>query len=323
MVPLLLAVALSAGAAGPTTLFDLPPGLTEVSGMAYGASGTLWVHEDSGSAATITGLTAAGGVRTTYDLGVQARDWEDMAAGPGGTLLVADIGDNRGVRTLGVLVHRFAEPRGSARPAPESIRLNYEDRPQDAEALLVHPRTGQALVVTKGVLGQGVYAAPQPLRKGLLRKVGDVRTQGTGTPGGPVVGAVSQRLVTAGAVSPDGRRVALRTYTDAYVYEVPGDDLVEALDGEPTVIALPESTQGEAMTWSPDGRSLVVTGEGEGAAVSRVPVVAAPARAPQAPGAEQDRVPLVLAGAGAAGVLVLLLGLARRRGRASRRRHHG
>lgn len=295
--------------------------------MAYGGSGTLYVHEDSGADSVVTALTASGAVKARYDLGVQARDWEDMAAGPGDTLLLADIGDNRGVRALGVLVHRIAEPSGRSKGVrPTSFRLKYEDQPQDAETLLVHPRTGQLLVVTKGVFGQAVYAAPQPLAAGTLRKVADVTTGSTGTPGGPVAGVVSQRLVTGGAVSPDGRHVVLRTYTDAYVYDVPGDDLVKAFDDDPTVIALPSSRQGEAITWTPDGRQLVVTGEGSRVAVSRIalPRSVAPATpagpgpgpvADPKPGAEGPNSALLLAGGAAiVGLLALsLLGRRRRR----------
>lgn len=307
---------------GPSVVFDLPAGLTEVSGMAYGASGRLYVHSDSGAPSQITALTASGEIMATYELGVQARDWEAMAAGPAGTLLIADIGDNSGIRTRGVLVHRITEPSGPGRQVdPDSIRLTYSDSPHDAETLLVHPRTGQTLVVTKAVFGQAVYAAPQPLRPGLLRKVADVRTQHTGTPGGPVLGVVSQRLITGGAVSPDGSRIALRTYTDAYLYQVPGSDLIEAFARAPRVLALPESTQGEALTWSPDGQFLLVTGEGSQVAVSRVPVPPpgpADQSGPQQP-TDKDRTALLLAFTGVAAVLALAWAWGRRAGGSSRR----
>jgi hypothetical protein len=147
-----------------------------------------------------------------------------------------------------------------------------------------------------------------------------------------VVGFASQRLDTGGAVSPDGRRIALRTYTDAYLYDVPGDDLVEAFDEDPVVVALPESKQGEAITWTRDSRSLVVTGEGARARVSRVVPPAAPRAAvpkptkptttgPSAPTAqpEERNTSLPLA-AGAATVVVLLPLLLLRRRRRRRRR---
>ena len=289
----LLALALAVSAPGPTVLFTLPPVLSEVSGMAYGASGTLFVHQDSGSAATLTALTGDGEVRASYDLGVQARDWEDLAAGPRGTLLVADIGDNRGVRDLGVLVHRISEPIGPSGPTapPESIRLRYADAPQDAETLLVHPTTGQTLVVTKGLLGSTVYAAPQPLTAGTLRAVATVPVTSTDTEGGPAgIAGVGDRLVTGGAVSADGRRLVVRTYTDAYIFRVPGEDLVAAFDEDPVVVPLPPTAQGEAVTWTPDGSALVTASEGTATPVQRVPVPE-PDVAPQPDGFPQPGPP--------------------------------
>jgi len=265
--------------------------------------------------------------------GVDARDVEDAALGPGPSLYLADIGDNRAVRPR-VLVHRLPEPavdparRGGAvraRP-PLSASLTYEDGPHDAETLLVHPRTGQVLVVTKGILGSGVYAAPQPLADGTLRRVGGVQVRATGTTGGPDVGAVAQTLVTGGAVSPDGRRVVLRTYTDAYVYEVPGDDLVAALRGTPAVLPLPETRQGEAVSWTRDGAALLTSSEGQGAPVHRVsvpvppsaapPSAAAPSAAPGPAAAQGRAVPLLFAGGLLAALAVLLAGALSRRGRA-------
>ncbi len=303
-------------------LFTLPAGLTEVSGTATGASGALWVHEDSGSDPVLTALDpVTGAVRGAYDLGVDARDWEDMAAGPDGTLYVADVGDNSGTRERGVLVHVLPEPTGSggAVAPARSVRLTYEDGPRDAEALLVHPRTGQVLLVTK--FAGLVFAAPQPFADGVLTRVGEVRPRGTGTDGGPGIGAAAQRLLTGGAVSPDGTRVALRTYTDAYVWDVPGDDLVAALQGEPEVLPLPSTEQGEALAFTADGTALVLTTEGASAPVHRValPVEeqggppAGPGRA--APGAPRETLPLGLAVGTVAVTLVVTVGALRWRHR--------
>ena len=62
-------------------------------------------------------------------------------------------------------------------------------------------------------------------------------------------------FVTDGSVSPDGRRFVLRDYVDALVYPgmPPG--------GRPTRVYLPLQVQGEAITWTPDGRYLLVAGE--------------------------------------------------------------
>ena len=257
------------------------PRIDESSGLAASRTAdAYYTVDDSGRDLRYFVLDGRGRTVSTVDFpGVDMRDVEDLALGPDSSLYLGDIGDNAAVRPR-VLVHRTAEPRvdlsrrdATVRAEPQlSASLTYEDGPRDAETLLVHPRTGQVLVVTKGVLGSSVYAAPQPLADGLLRRLGNVRVRVTGTSGGPDIGAVAQLLVTGGAVSPDGSRVVLRTYTDAYVYEVPGDDVAEALQGEPTVLPLPETDQGEAVAWTRDGAALLTSSEGGGAPVHRVPL---------------------------------------------------
>jgi hypothetical protein len=114
-------------------------------------------------------------------------------------------------------------------------------------------------VVTKEALGSsGVYrpaaalAAPGPTQLTLVTRV---RFGRTSTPGGPVAG-IGSMLVTGGATSADGRVVALRTYTDAYLFDVGDADLATALGREPVRVPLPDEPQGEAIAFEPDGTLL-------------------------------------------------------------------
>ena len=279
----MLAAALSAVllAAPDAPLFRFQdPRIGESSSLVLSSSGDrLYTTNDSGDTARVFTVDLQGATRAVTALpGVDAIDVEDAALGPQDTLYLADTGDNAAERDA-VSVLRLPAPTGD-RVTAETTTLTYEDGPHDAETLLVHPRTGQLLVVTKGLLGSGVYAAPQPLADGVLRRVASLRPQGTGTPGGPEPQAAAQLLATGGAVSPDGRRLVVRSYTDAYVFEVPGEDLVEAFSGTPTIVPLPATAQGEAVTWARGGRALLTSSEGEGAPVHRVPVPAAPQPSP-------------------------------------------
>ena len=264
--------------------------ITESSALVASSSGDLlYTANDSGDDARVFAVDLQGRTQAVYELpDVEAEDVEDAGLGPGPTLYLADTGDNDAERDS-VAVFGIPEPTGGPPATTSTIStttLTYEDGAHDAEALLVHPRTGQLLVVTKGVLGSGVYEAPQPLADGVLRRVGAVRLSITGTEGGPQPQTVAQLLVTGGAVSPDGRRLVVRTYTDAYVYEVPGSDLADAFDGEPIVLPLPATPQGEAVTWTRDGAALLTSSEGEGAPVHRVEV---PARTrPEASGTRKS-----------------------------------
>ena len=269
MLPALLALTL---APGPDVVLRFAdPRIAESSSLVAAATGDhLYTANDSGDSARVFEVDGRGRSVAVHRLpATRVVDVEDAALGPGSTLYLADIGDNRaGRRSVSVL--RVPLPFHGA--SPRRTELTYEDGPHDAEALLVHPRTGQLLLVTKELLEAGVYAAPQPLAGGQLRRVGAVRVRPTGTPGGPAPQAAAQLLVTGGAVSPDGRRLALRTYTDAYVYDVRGDDLVAALRGVPRVVPLPATSQGEAVTWTRDGSALLTSSEGPRAPVHRVPV---------------------------------------------------
>jgi hypothetical protein len=339
------AVVLAAGT-GAMQIATLPPAITESSGAASSSLSDDWffTHEDSGAPAQFHAVATDGRLLATYVLpDVQARDWEDMARGPDeqgrSSLFLGDIGDNSALRELGLLVHRVPEPRPDpdrtdvqvTTEPPVSFRLRYDDGPGDAETLLVHPRTGRLYVVNKPLGGAaGVYAAPEVLDpdgpNGLTR-LGSVNgVQATGTPGGPGIGGVAQLLITGGDVAPDGSRVALRTYTDLYEWPVTGDDLATALQGEPVVTPLPATFQGEAVAYTRDGSALLLTSEGTGAPVHRVPAADLGGRtgpAENGPSAAQEataplwRRPVVLAAA--AGTAVVLL-LALRRARTGPRR---
>jgi hypothetical protein len=180
-------------------------------------------------------------------------------------------------------------------------------------------------VVTKEVLGAStVYRPDGPLADGATLAMSEVLSLGftlTGTPGGPV-GRAGQLLVTGGAVSADGQLVALRTYTDAYVWPLTGSDVVGALSGAPVRVPLPDSPQGEAISFAANGRDLLVSGEGLPAAVTLLPAggtlapaaATAPAEAPTAL-ATRDMAPLTagLIAALAATLLVWVGGKLRRR----------
>ena len=330
-------------AAAAAVLFSFAdPRISESSGLASATTpGIVFTHNDSGDEPRFFAVDGQGETVTTYVLPVpQARDWEDMARGPDeqgrSSLWLGDIGDNSATRERGVLVHRVREPVPDGRERvtteqPASFRLRYPDGPGDAEALLVHPRTGRLYVVSKPLAGPAkVYAGPERLDAdgpNALALVAEVDLEATGTPGGPGIGGLAQLLVTAGDISPDGTRVALRSYTDVYEWAVDGDDVAAAFRGTPSVTPLPETRQGEGLAYTADGTALLLSTEGEGAPVHRVPsaaqVGAEPTAEPTAvPGAEPppvDRVaesrrwPLVAGGGLLVAALLVVRGAVRRR----------
>jgi hypothetical protein len=204
---------------------------------------------------------------------VDPYDPEDMAVGADGTVWLADTGDNTGSRPT-VALHALRSDGSTG-----LFRLTYPDGPHDTEALLLAP-DGTPYLVTKEVLGaSGVYRPATDLVDGgtvALVKVAAVNFTLTGTAGGPV-GRAGQLMVTGGAVARDGRHLALRTYTDAYVWPLTGSDVPAALATRPTRIPLPPSPQGEAVSFTADNQQLEVASEGLPTDLTIVPIPAAAA----------------------------------------------
>lgn len=235
--------------------------LAELSGMA--AHGSSWFAvEDGGSALRVYVLDPSNcTVRDVIEAPVDPFDVEDLAVAPDGSVWLADTGDNGRDRET-VAIH-VVTPSGAAR----TFRMTYPDGRHDAEALLLD-RSGVPFIVTKQPWGEaGVYRPRAALTdQGTvpLERVASVRLQPTRTPGGPLSGTIGSVMVTGGSVSSDGSTVALRTYSEAYVFAAPEGDVVAALtESTPLRVSLPGEPQGEAVAIAPDG-ALLSASEGAG-----------------------------------------------------------
>jgi hypothetical protein len=265
-----------AGYGAPATLGRIDDrAIGESSGLAASRRnpGVLWTHNDSDDDPFVycVDLRArtCGVWRVT---GAEAFDWEDMAVGPGpggagSSLYMGDIGDNLDQRTE-IVVYRVPEPAAgegvpaAPRSAPaataraDALRLRYPDGPRNAEALLVHPVTGDLYVVSKEAAGANVYKATAPVDPKSVTTLTRVTTLQL-----PAASGQSE-LVTGGDISPDGRRVALCTYTRAYELEVPASGGFDTVWSQrPTPVTLGFRLQGEAIAYRLDGRALLTTSE--------------------------------------------------------------
>ena len=243
--------------------------------------GMYWTHNDSGDGPFLYAFDARGAHRGVWRVtGATARDWEDIAAGPGPDqgkqyLYIGDIGDNTGTRRE-VTVYRVPEPTITATAAArktnpisttdlETIRLRYPDGKHNAEALLVHPSSGTIYIVTKVPFGNSVvYRAEAPLGTGPTTTM--VRVAELEVPG--FLGGV----ITGGDISPDGLSVALCDYGQGYEIVLPQRaSFFEDIWKQPLIpIALGERNQGEAIGYRLDGKALLATGEGRPAPLIQV-----------------------------------------------------
>jgi hypothetical protein len=244
--------------------------LTEVSGMVRTRDGYAVIDDgsDLSSHWRIFFLDDRCAVTRTVRYPSTPRDTEDMAQAPDGTLWVADIGDNRRNRQT-VALWRLA----SGAPAPVLYRMSYPDGPHDAEALVL-AGDGTPVIITKDIGTGYLYQPGTPLRAGAtvpLRRVGSFDLPGSDT--GNPFGFAGRLVITGGANAPDGSRVVLRTYADAYEFAVTGGDVVRAITtGTPRAIPLPDEPQGESIAYDRDGSSLLTMSEQTGPVVLRYPL---------------------------------------------------
>jgi hypothetical protein len=246
--------------------------VAESSGLAASrrTPGLIWTHNDSGDGPLVYAFDRAGRSRGAWRVdGAQALDWEDMAAGPGPApgqsyLYAGDIGDNSRKREF-IVVYRFPEPEPAASQAAseearttqpaEAIRLKYPDGAHNAEALAVHPTTGDIYVVTKANASADVYKLAAPFDPKVVNTMVKVAT----LRGPDFFGT----LVTGADISPDGRRVALCDYAQGYELALPegAKGFDEVWGQKPAAYSLGARMQGESVAYRLDGLALLATSE--------------------------------------------------------------
>jgi hypothetical protein len=261
----------AAGYAPATVAFTFADDrIGESSGVAAASltPGVLFTHNDSGDAPRFFAVGPTGQTLATYNVaGAAAVDWEDMARGPssiggGSSLYLADIGNN--ARDRAVLdVYEVAEPvvvagQDATLPLVAVRHLSYADIRHDAEALFVHPVTGEIVVVAKEFHGlSNVYVA----QGSTLTKVAAIKFPLLMTPGvKALAGPLSGTQATGAAVNDTGTKIVVRTYLEAFEWAVL-PTYAATFKAAPLRIPLPATTQGEAITYAPNG-DLFTTTEG-------------------------------------------------------------
>lgn len=219
--------------------------LVEISGMALSRqhADVIWMNNDSGDDAILYGVDATS-CRTVSELrlrGVRARDFEGLASSidsKGRSFLwVGDIGDNRD-SWPDVGIYRIREPKklGARTRSVKRWRFTYPDRPHNAETLMVDGR--RVWVATWQLASGGLYSVRLDEGVSIADRVGDVGS-----------------LTSDGSIHPSGIGYVLRDYLDVHVFQglPPGRPIA--------TLALPAQVQGEAVTWTEDGRGLFIASE--------------------------------------------------------------
>ncbi len=266
--------------------------LVECSGMEPSmlADDLLWAVNDSGNGPFLFALGLDGSDRGRVRVaGATNRDWEGMdtfvwQGRP--MILIADVGDNqrRHERHTLYVVEEPGPGRDRLRRSGTvevawRIDFAYPDGKHDAEGVAVDAAAGEVLIVTKRDEPPLLFAVPL------------AATGAGGSVTARRVGAVDRipppssrdRQHTFGAfysqptdldLSPDGRKMVVLTYQHAYLFSrMPEDSWMSAVRERPALIRLPPPYEGpllrqrEAICFSPDGMSLLVTSEGDHAGI--------------------------------------------------------
>jgi len=240
----------------------------------------FWTHNDNGDEAFIFAMTPTGKHLGTWRVaGARNDDWEDMAAykAPDGTssLYIGDIGNNK-LERPDLRVYRVREPVVSdatatsneknplQTEAAEMASFKYSGTPHNAETLMVQPQTADVYVLTKRLDGPSLVFKFKPqfgsATPETAQKIAEV-----------AMPAVPNGLLTGGAISPDGKRVILCDYSSGYEL-ILGDSVNfdEIWKSRPVPVDLSDRKQGEAVTFSPDGRSIFATSEKKNAEIVEV-----------------------------------------------------
>lgn len=228
-------------------------------------SGLFWALSDSGNDPEIIPITADGQLAPGWSgpvtiEGVRNRDWEDLALDGKGNLIIADTGNNRGQRK-DLKIHFVNEPKPgitSVRPT-RTLSVYFEDQKEatpnyDCEA--VFEVDGKIFFLTKHHTNQQTRL--YRLEGNSTKRANPLRYVDTFDIGG---------MVTSADTSPNGKFVAVLTYTMLWVFEY---NSKTATIFDRSIRKLPIfAWQAEAVAF--DGNDAVVISN-EGGQLYRVPL---------------------------------------------------
>ena len=260
--------------------------LDEISGITMSSSnpGLLWGHTDSGGEAELYLLKPNGELVHTYKIrGISNVDWEDIDIGPcspydqKNCIYIGDTGDNEFNRD-NKRIHAVEEPDLSGgiptfQSESEELEvlktwtIHYPSSDQveqkfinpDCESLMVRPVTGEVYIISKQSSG-GEQTLYEMIRGGeqagqLIQKSSYLFTSTLGSIL-PLYNAV-----TGADFSPDGYRFVIRTYASIYEYDLSEYSDIALAFQHPVTLFQNQEIQGEAITYTHDGKSILTAGE--------------------------------------------------------------
>lgn len=240
--------------------------IDEASGIAASRlnPNVYWVHNDSGDPNRIFAVNGQGQCLGVFYIdGFAARDWEDIAVGPGPVdgvnyIYIGNIGDNYAQYQY-KYVARIPEPLVDENQnavtqtlyGAETIVLELPDQKRDTETVMVDPWNRDLYLVSKRESNVNVYRAAWP----------------QATNGVPItmelVTTLTVGWLVGGDISPSGNQILIKH--GSYVYHwcrAAGQTVGDALSVAPTIVPYVPEQQGEAICWTADESGYYTLSEG-------------------------------------------------------------
>jgi hypothetical protein len=217
-----------------TITLQARPELTENSAAAWSLSqpGIFFTINDSGNDPLLYAFDSSGADRGAWRVkGVRNVDWEaastgpcsapgNQAASPHTCVYIGEVGDNNAKRPARA-VYKVPEPAAQTAGfvgdvTPTALVYRYPDQPHDVEAMYVAPN-GDTFLITKRQLRDATRRRRPALVFMLPAAAWNANTPVVATlvDSLPIVpGSAPRRQITDAALSPDGRRLAVRTYAE-------------------------------------------------------------------------------------------------------------
>jgi hypothetical protein len=236
--------------------------LKEISGIAASVNNPklLWAHNDSGNGPDIFLLDEHLDVKLTCTLaGIENRDWEDIAVGPGpdaskSYVYVADIGDNE-AKYQYKYIYRFEEPVWNKTQTEkititsfDRITFQLSDGRKDTETLLLDPKTKNLYIVSKREEPVSLYELKYPYRK-------------EDTLVAEKVMSLPFTQIVSGDFSANGHEILLKNYSRVYYWNSSAKSITDLLKDSPQEIPYVQEPQGESITWAIDGSGFYTLSE--------------------------------------------------------------
>ncbi len=253
--------------------------ITESSGLArsHFIEDAWWTMNDSGHGTDVYMFGDQGQTLAVCHLkGANNRDWEAMSSFQRDGkhfVLVADVGDNVARRERCQL-YIFEEPKFkpkkkksfSKKLQSRTIEFRYEDGPRNCEAAACAPDGKSVFLIEKIFLETnkrrqpGIYELELPLDD-------EAQAGESGLLVAKRIASFPFRGVTGMAISPNGKRLAIRNYLSAHLFErlavdgkLPTWESVFR-NSKPKSVPMPLQVQGEAICFTSDNEHVVLTSE--------------------------------------------------------------